>query len=86
VTLLYAAGLVGLAMLGWLAGMLTFRRSLGWCPRDGATLTCPACEHKPAGGNQSDRTRTPKLGPGVMTALALTRGAAALCLTRSVGT
>jgi hypothetical protein len=38
-------GLVAVAGLGWLAGMLTFRRSHRWCPRCGQTLRCTACRH-----------------------------------------
>lgn len=30
---------------GWLAGLLTFRRSLRWCPTCGADLKCPRCVH-----------------------------------------
>jgi len=29
--------------LGWLAGLLTFRRTLKWCPDCGAGLKCPSC-------------------------------------------
>jgi hypothetical protein len=41
--------LIGIALTGWVAGMWTFRRSLTWCPRDGATLTCPVCDRRPVG-------------------------------------
>ena len=41
----YAAlpALVGVALLGWLGGMLTFKRSLLWCKRCGDVLRCPSC-------------------------------------------
>ena len=38
-------------ILGWVVGMLTFRRTLRWCPRDGASLTCPVCDGRPIGAN-----------------------------------
>lgn len=41
--MMYAAGLVSMAVLGWLAGMLTFKRSLRWCSACGAGLKCPQC-------------------------------------------
>jgi len=40
---LMVGGFVVVAALGWLAGMLTFRRSLRWCPRCGETLRCGSC-------------------------------------------
>lgn len=39
VYLITATALAG----GWLAGLLTFRRSLRWCPSCGADLKCPRC-------------------------------------------
>jgi hypothetical protein len=36
-------GLLGIALLGWLAGMLTFKRSLLWCKNCGRVLTCVSC-------------------------------------------
>ena len=30
-------------VLGFVAGLTTFRRSLAWCRRCGETLTCPFC-------------------------------------------
>jgi hypothetical protein len=37
-----AAVIVSL-VLGFLAGMRTFKRSLQWCSNCGLTLTCPGC-------------------------------------------
>jgi hypothetical protein len=31
-------------LLGYLAGLLTFKRSNRWCPACGANLRCPTCE------------------------------------------
>ena len=31
------------AMLGFIAGLVTFKRSNRWCPRCGSTLVCPEC-------------------------------------------
>ena len=39
--------LTGTALLGWITGMWTFKRSLNWCPADGATLICPECRKPP---------------------------------------
>lgn len=33
----------GTALVGWIAGMVTFRRSLRWCGRCGRVLRCPDC-------------------------------------------
>ena len=30
-------------LLGFFAGLLTFKRSQQWCPSCGTTLCCPAC-------------------------------------------
>lgn len=38
-----AAG--GAAVLGWVAGMCTFKRSRRWCPSCGRTLICAACRN-----------------------------------------
>lgn len=35
--------LVGVALLGWLSGLWTFKRSQRWCPACGRTLKCPDC-------------------------------------------
>jgi hypothetical protein len=32
--------------LGWLAGMLTFRRSLKWCKECGEVLACLRCTRR----------------------------------------
>jgi hypothetical protein len=37
------------AILGFLAGFLTFRRSLQWCKACGWTLECPVCYPRAAG-------------------------------------
>jgi hypothetical protein len=41
----YAAvpALVGVALLGWLSGMVTLTRSSRWCKTCGRTLMCPSC-------------------------------------------
>jgi len=41
------ACLLGVAVLGWIAGMWTFRRSEKWCPVHGTKLTCAHCPHQP---------------------------------------
>ena len=33
------------AVTGFVAGFLTFKRSNRWCPRCGGTLRCEACRH-----------------------------------------
>jgi hypothetical protein len=38
----------GVAFLGWLAGMATFKRSLRWCGTCGRRLTCTSCDHMAA--------------------------------------
>jgi len=43
VILVYALSLVGVAFIGWCAGMVTFTKSRHWCPKCGATLRCPDC-------------------------------------------
>ena len=35
--------LAGIALLGWIMGMLTFKRSQMWCTRCGHVLTCVTC-------------------------------------------
>jgi hypothetical protein len=40
---LSTGALFGVALLGFLAGMLTFKVKLRWCRACGATLTCPDC-------------------------------------------
>jgi len=42
-TVVLVGASVGCVLLGFLAGMLTFKRSLNWCPTDGSILTCPVC-------------------------------------------
>ncbi len=38
---LYLASTVLVAVLAYLAGLLTFKRSLRWCPGCGTELACP---------------------------------------------
>ncbi|MGH3713525.1 MAG: hypothetical protein ACRDT4_08720 [Micromonosporaceae bacterium] len=38
-----AMALSAAAVLGFLCGLLTFRRSLRWCRECGETLICPRC-------------------------------------------
>jgi hypothetical protein len=57
----YVSGVVGVVALalGFLAGLLTFRRSLQWCPSCGETLTCPGCRRGPdPGGIQARNHQT----------------------------
>ena len=42
--MVYLTALAAL-LLGWLAGLWTFRRTLRWCPRCGKTLSCSRCAH-----------------------------------------
>ena len=39
----WIAALVAALMLGAVVGMVTFKRSLRWCPTCGAVLRCPEC-------------------------------------------
>jgi hypothetical protein len=43
VIVVFAASIVGSVAVGWLAGMLTFRRSLTWCSACGQALSCLNC-------------------------------------------
>ena len=36
--------LIGVALLGWIAGMWTHRRAEHRCPVDGSRLTCAQCQ------------------------------------------
>lgn len=38
--------LIGVAILGWAAGMLTFRRSMSWCTECSETLGCLRCARR----------------------------------------
>lgn len=40
---LLGGGVIGFTALGWVAGMVTFRRSRRWCPECGGTLRCINC-------------------------------------------
>jgi len=42
------ATLAALAV-GFIAGLLTLKRSNRWCPSCGHTLACTQCAHQPAG-------------------------------------
>jgi len=55
---LYVLILVGVALLGVLAGLLTFKRSLRWCPNCGATLACLHCQQRPTAAPLGDITPT----------------------------
>ena len=35
--------LIGIALLGFLAGLLSFKIKTRWCPNCGVTLECPEC-------------------------------------------
>ena len=52
------------AVLGFAAGLLTFKRSTRWCPSCGASMACPAC------GGREGVTQPPAVA-------GLNRGAAA---------
>ncbi len=45
--IVYSLVALGALAIGFLAGMVTFKRSLRWCPIDGSTLRCPACSGHP---------------------------------------
>ena len=48
--------------LGFLTGLLTFKRSLRWCRHCGRTMSCPACGNRDATGHPvppDARTRRP---------------------------
>lgn len=38
------AAIVAAVFVGFLGGLLTFKRSLRWCRHCGAALTCASCE------------------------------------------
>lgn len=46
--------LIGVALLGWLAGMVTLKRSQAWCAACGRRLSCAACAR--VSDYQPDRT------------------------------
>jgi hypothetical protein len=39
-----AGALVGIALLGYAAGLLSFRVKSRWCKECGATTRCPECD------------------------------------------
>jgi hypothetical protein len=39
--------LVGAGLLGFAAGLLSFKVKSRWCPHCGVTLVCPACARTP---------------------------------------
>jgi Ser/Thr protein kinase RdoA (MazF antagonist) len=39
-------GVVMASLVGWLAGMLTFKRSMAWCTECGETLGCLHCARR----------------------------------------
>ena len=41
--------------VGFLAGLLTFRRAAQWCPICGVTMTCPQPEHRRAAAQKMSR-------------------------------
>jgi len=40
---LTAGAVFGALFVGWVGGMLTFKRSQMWCPDHGVELRCPEC-------------------------------------------
>jgi hypothetical protein len=44
-------------LVGWLAGMLTFKRSEHWCRACGTRLTCAACVQRHVFANKRRRVR-----------------------------
>lgn len=42
-TMSLAMAALGAALLGWVAGMWTFKRAQRWCPSCGDTLDCLNC-------------------------------------------
>jgi hypothetical protein len=57
--LLPIAAISAALMLGFLAGLLTFKRSLRWCRTCGAILTCPDCA-QPRGAQSTTLARLPQ--------------------------
>ncbi len=41
-------------LVGFVAGLLTFKRSLRWCPVCGAVLRCPECVERDQGSGEPD--------------------------------
>lgn len=56
-----AVAVVVALAVGFLAGLVTFKRSLRWCPGCGAVLRCPECAGRPS---QAEFGRAPSLGCG----------------------
>ena len=42
-----AFALVGCVLLGFAAGLFSFKVKSRWCPRCGVALACPACRRTP---------------------------------------
>jgi hypothetical protein len=52
--MLYAIGSAALALvIGYVAGFVTFRRSLRWCPICGAGMSCVECAGRRAAYGQA---------------------------------
>ncbi len=46
---LFAVTVLVSVLFGFMAGLLTFKRSLRWCPVCGAVLRCPECAEREQG-------------------------------------
>ena len=57
-TVVYVLTLIGVALLGFLAGLLTFKAKQRWCPTCGATLACLTCRQRPAAAPLGNITPT----------------------------
>jgi hypothetical protein len=51
---IYALTALAATLLGFLAGMLTIKRSARWCPVCGGTLRCPDCAERDGSASPAD--------------------------------
>jgi hypothetical protein len=49
--------LLGVALLGWIAGMWTHKRAEHWCPVDGSQLGCLQCKRAAVEQPEAQRLR-----------------------------
>jgi hypothetical protein len=54
----YAFAVVAALLVGFLAGLMTFKRSARWCPVCGSTLRCTQCVGHPTHFEAASRIRT----------------------------
>jgi hypothetical protein len=57
VSLTLVLSVVAALLVGFLAGMLTLKRSTRWCPMCGMALRCPDCTQRLHGGRLNSESR-----------------------------